>query len=129
MAESLGFLFTFVNEGPPMAKLLYEALSNGISPDYIQKILAAFPIKKPKQLDQKWIHSQDDEWIEPLTEREVEVLQLIADGLSRQEIATRLFISLNTVKAHARNIFQKLGVRSQLQAVTKAQMLGLLEKE
>jgi LuxR family transcriptional regulator, maltose regulon positive regulatory protein len=129
LAEPLGFLFAFVNEGPPMAKLLYEALSRGNSPDYVQKLLAAFPIEKPKQLNHSLIHTQDDEWIEPLTDREVEVLQLIAEGLSRKEISTHLFISLNTVKAHTRNIFQKLGVRSQLQAVTKAQVLGLLEKD
>ena len=129
LAEPRGFIFSYVDEGPPMANLLYEALSRGINPDYVQTLLAAFPIEEPKQANKKLINSHGDEWIEPLTEREVEVLQLIADGLPRQEIATRLFISLNTVKAHARNIFQKLGVSSQLQAVRKAQMLGLLEEK
>ena len=69
------------------------------------------------------------ELIEQLSERELEVLQLLADGLSRQEIATRLIISLNTVKTHTRNIYSKLGVHNQMQAVGKAQGLGLLEKK
>jgi LuxR family maltose regulon positive regulatory protein len=71
----------------------------------------------------------DSEWIEPLSEREIEVLQLIAEGLSRQEVAEKLFLSLNTVKTHARNIYSKLGVNNQMQAVGKARGLGLLEKE
>jgi len=126
LAEPRGFLSTFVNEGPPMAKLLYEALSNGIFPDFIQRLLAAFPTEKTEPSKKNPPHSQE-ELIEPLSDRELEVLQLFAEGLSRKEIAARLFISLNTVKAHTRNIFQKFGVRSQLQAVTKARMLGILE--
>jgi LuxR family maltose regulon positive regulatory protein len=59
----------------------------------------------------------------------LEVLQLIAEGLSRQEIASELFLALNTVKTHARNIYSKLGVNNQMQAVGKARGLGLLEKE
>jgi len=129
LAEPGGFIRSFVDEGPQMARLLYESLSRGILPEYVQKLLAAFPIEKPKQSNHSLIDPQDDELIEPLTDREVEVLQLIAEGLSRKEISTHLFISLNTVKAHTRNIFQKLGVRSQLQAVTKAQVLGLLERD
>jgi len=57
------------------------------------------------------------------------VLELIAEGLSRQEIATRLVLSMNTVKTHARNIYGKLGVNNQMQAAGKARALGLLENE
>jgi len=64
--------------------------------------------------------------IEPLSERELEVLQLIAEGLTNREIASRLFVSLNTVKAHTRNIYGKLGVHNRTQAVAKAQNLGVL---
>jgi LuxR family maltose regulon positive regulatory protein len=64
--------------------------------------------------------------IEPLSERELEVLQLNAGGLTNREIASRLFLSLNTVKAHTRNIYGKLGVHSRTQAVAKAQALGVL---
>ena len=98
-------------------------------PNYVQKLLAAFPdIEPEKNLLSKTFVS-DSEWIEPLSERELEVLQLIAEGLSRQEIAAQLVLSLNTVKTHARNIYDKLGVNNQMQAVGKARGLGLLDKE
>jgi LuxR family maltose regulon positive regulatory protein len=66
--------------------------------------------------------------IEPLSERELEVLQLIAEGLTNREIAARLFLALNTVKAHTRNIYSKLGVHSRTQAVARSQELGLLPR-
>ena len=69
------------------------------------------------------------EFIEQLSDRELEVLHLIADGLSRQEISEELVLSLNTVKTHVRNIYGKLGVNNQMQAVGKARALGLLENE
>jgi LuxR family maltose regulon positive regulatory protein len=64
--------------------------------------------------------------IEPLSERELEILQLLAEGLTNPEIATRLFLSLNTVKVHARNIYGKLNVHNRTQAVARSQELGLL---
>jgi LuxR family maltose regulon positive regulatory protein len=92
--------------------------------------LAAFPEVESgkKELINQPVVS-DSEWIEPLSERELEVLQLIAEGLSRQEIASQLVLSLNTVKTHARNIYSKLGVNNQMQAVGKAQGLGLLDQD
>jgi len=64
--------------------------------------------------------------IEPLSERELEVLVLIAEGLTNQEIATRRYISLNTVKVHTRNIYGKLGVNNRTQAGARARALGIL---
>jgi LuxR family maltose regulon positive regulatory protein len=64
--------------------------------------------------------------IEPLSEREIEILQLVAEGLTNPEIAARLYLSLNTVKVHTRNIFGKLNVHSRTQAITRSQALGLL---
>lgn len=64
--------------------------------------------------------------VEPVTEREREVLGLIARGLSNQEIADELIISVNTVKRHAFNIYSKLGVRRRTQAVARAQALAVL---
>jgi LuxR family maltose regulon positive regulatory protein len=64
--------------------------------------------------------------IEPLSARELEVLELISGGLTNREIASRLFISLNTVKAHTRNIYGKLGVHNRTQAVARARALGIL---
>ena len=129
LGKEAGYVQIFVDEGPPMARLLYEALSIEISPEYVQKLLAAFPDVEPdKGLMGKPIVT-DSEWIEPLSERELEVLQLIAKGLSRHEIASQLILSFNTVKTHARNIYSKLGVNNQMQAVGKARGLGLLNKD
>ena len=64
--------------------------------------------------------------VEPLSRRELEVLSLIAEGLSNQEIARRLVISLRTVKWHASNIYGKLGVKNRTQAVARARTLGIL---
>jgi LuxR family maltose regulon positive regulatory protein len=68
----------------------------------------------------------DSELVEPLSERELEVLQLIAEGLTNPEIAARLYLSLNTVKVHTRNIYGKLGVSNRTQAVARARALGIL---
>jgi LuxR family maltose regulon positive regulatory protein len=64
--------------------------------------------------------------IEPLSEREIEVLRLIAEGLTNPEIAARLYLSLNTVKVHTRNINGKLGVNNRMQATARARALGIL---
>jgi LuxR family maltose regulon positive regulatory protein len=64
--------------------------------------------------------------VEPLTERELEVLSLIAEGLSNQEVSQRLFISLATVKWHTSNIYGKLGVKNRTQAIAQARALGIL---
>jgi LuxR family maltose regulon positive regulatory protein len=129
LAQPGGFVRVFVDEGPPMASLLYQALSREIAPDYVQRLLAAFPVEEPDQIRPAQTQSDEAEWIEPLSEREIEVLRLVAEGLSRQEIASQLVLSLNTVKTHARNIYSKLGVHNQMQAVGKARALGLLEYE
>ena len=68
----------------------------------------------------------ESDYIEPLSEREIEVLHLIAEGLTNSEIATKLILSLYTVKTHTRNIYGKLGVNNRIQAVTKAKTLGIL---
>jgi LuxR family maltose regulon positive regulatory protein len=67
-----------------------------------------------------------EQLIEPLSQRELEILRLIAEGCSNQEIAVRLVITLHTVKKHSSNIFTKLGVNSRTQALARARQLGLL---
>jgi len=128
-AEPEAFIRTFVDEGPPMAHLLYEALKREIAPEYVQQLLAAFPVDEPEKDTVNQPKVSDSDWIEPLSDREIEVLRLVAEGLSRQEIAAKLVLSLNTVKTHARNIYSKLGANNQMQAVGKARALGLLENE
>ena len=128
-AEPGGFIQIFVDEGPAMARLLYKVLARGISPDYVQQLLAGFPVDEPKQADPSKSQATDYEWVEPLSEREIEVLQLIANGLTNQEIAGKLYLSLNTVKVHTRNIFGKLGANNRTQAAARARALGILSTD
>jgi LuxR family maltose regulon positive regulatory protein len=136
LAEPEGFIRIFVDEGPPMARLLNKALTRAIAPDYTRRLIAAFPITEPEQSasPQSAIRSQQpvlsevegSAIIEPLSERELEVLQLIAEGLTNREVAERLYLTPNTVKVHTRNIYGKLGVHNRTQAVTRARALGFL---
>ena len=126
LAEAGGFVRLFVDEGPPMARLLYQALSREISPDYVRRLLGAFPIAEPEQTAPSKTQTPQSEWVEPLSEREIEILQLIAEGLTNQEIATKLYLSLNTVKVHTRNIYSKLSVHHRTAAVAKARACGIL---
>jgi LuxR family maltose regulon positive regulatory protein len=129
LAEPGGFVQAFVDEGPPMAHLLYEALGRGMAPDYVRRLLAAFPVAQPEPSGPPLSQALESDLIEPLSEREREVLQLVAEGLTNREIASRLFLSLNTVKAHTRNIYGKLAVHSRTQAIARSQELGLLRRK
>jgi LuxR family maltose regulon positive regulatory protein len=126
LAEPESFFRIFVDEGPQMAHLLYEALSRGMAPDYVRRLLAAFPIAEPEKSDLSESQIPGSDIVEPLSEREIEVLQLIAEGFTNQEIATQLYISLNTVKVHTRNINGKLGAKNRTGAVVRARTLGIL---
>lgn len=122
-AEPEGYIRTFVDEGARMAQLLYKALSIGIYPEYVSRLLEAFPQEGDK-LDVP--QSEQGEIVEPLTSRELEVLRLIAAGLSNQGIAQELNLALDTVKGHSRNIYGKLNVHSRTEAVAKARTFGIL---
>jgi LuxR family maltose regulon positive regulatory protein len=126
LAEPEGYVRLFVDEGTPMARLLYEALSRGIAPDYVRRLLAAVPVTEPEQAHPATPKTPKTEWVEPLSERELEGLQLIAKGLANQEIASKLFLSLNTVKVHTRNIYGKLSAHHRAEAVARARALGIL---
>ena len=125
LAESGGYVRVFVDEGPPMAHLLYEALKQKIAPDYVQRLLKAFSLEEPEKAKAQ---SPERDLIEPLSDREIEILQLIAEGLTNQEIGARLYLSLNTVKVHTRNIYGKLDVNSRTQAAARARTLGILSE-
>jgi LuxR family maltose regulon positive regulatory protein len=126
LAEPRGFYRIFVDEGSSMAHLLYDALAHGIASDYVNRLLQAFPIDEPKQVELSASQVSEFGYIEPLSEREIEVLQLVAEGLTNPEIAARLILSLYTIKTHTRNIYSKLGVNNRTQAVGKARALGIL---
>ena len=122
LAEPESYVRIFVDEGEPMAQLLYEAAARGIKLEYAGGLLAAYPASDTSPASEE----PPREVIEPLSERELEVLQLIAEGLSNREIAQRLVLSLNTVKGHTRKIYEKLGIHSRTQATAKARILGIL---
>jgi LuxR family maltose regulon positive regulatory protein len=139
LGEPEGYIRTFVDRGAPMAQLLYQAATRGIMPDYTAKLLAAFEAEEQSRLaghqasagkseDKSHLPSasSDQPLIEPLSPRELEVLQLIAQGLSNREISERLFLALSTVKGHNRNIYGKLQAQRRTEAVARARELGLL---
>ncbi len=125
LAEPGGFIRLFVDEGPPMAHLLSEAATHGRMPDYIGRLLAVFEAERQERTDAASLPSAQP-LIEPLSHRELEVLRLIAQGFSNDEISERLFLALDTVKGHNRKIFGKLLVQRRTEAVARARELGLL---
>jgi LuxR family transcriptional regulator, maltose regulon positive regulatory protein len=130
----------FLDEGPAMGELLFEVKNAGLitRPDqraeilaYIDDLIGQFASTHPALPAGKLQSGQGPGWMEmdqafdePLSEREVEVMRLIADGLTNQEIAEELFISLNTVKSHVKNIYKRMGVSKRTQAVTRWRDLG-----
>ena len=126
LAEPGGFIRLFIDEGRPMAQLLSKASAHGMMPDYIARLLAAFKAEEQKSAETSSHPLPIQPLIEPLSQRELEVLQLIAQGFSNQEISERLFLALDTVKGHNRKIFGKLQVERRTEAVARARELGLL---
>jgi LuxR family maltose regulon positive regulatory protein len=127
LAAPSGFIRLFVDEGPLMAQLLTEAAAHGMMPDYVGTLLAAFDTGEHKSEDKAWPSAASSQGlIEPLSERELEILQLVAQGLSNHEISEQLFLALSTVKGHNRNIFDKLQVQRRTEAVARARELGLI---
>ncbi|MBK8904470.1 MAG: NACHT domain-containing protein [Anaerolineaceae bacterium] len=125
LAEPEGFIRLFVDEGLPMAQLLSEVAVQGIMPDYTGKLLAAFAAEAHKHQARSALPPAPF-LIEPLSERELEVLHLVAQGLSNREIGERLSLALSTVKGHNQKIFDKLQVQRRTGAVARARELGLV---
>jgi LuxR family transcriptional regulator, maltose regulon positive regulatory protein len=123
LAEPGGFVRIFVDEGMPLGRLLVEAAGRGIIPYYTAKLMAVFEAEQ--QADEVRLPAGQP-LTEKLSERELEVLQLVAEGLSNREIGARLFLALDTVKGHNRRIFAKLGVKRRTEAVAKARYLAIL---
>lgn len=147
-----GFIRSFVDEGAPVANLLSQlrarerlarppVLDTGTL-SYIDRLLAAFaetgpsavasreeliPVQERGQKEGEFVR-YGELLVEPLSQREREVLGMMAKGASNAEIAGQLFIALNTVKRHISNIFEKLGVSNRTQAVAQARSLGLLDE-
>lgn len=125
-----GFMRTFLNLGTPMASLLYSLLQSAtLSTElhhYVQSILVAFPAQAAHRSTKESKPLVQGNLVEPLTNRELEVLALLQERLTNDEIAQRLVISPRTVKKHTSNIYQKLQTSGRRHAVAKAKALGLL---
>ena len=119
-AEPEGYVRTFVDKGEPMAALLQEAAARGVASEYTRRLLWAFarPPSSSRPTAQRLV--------EPLSDRELEVLRLLAGRRTNREIAQALVISVNTVKTHVKNIYGKLAVHDRRGAATKARELDLL---
>jgi LuxR family maltose regulon positive regulatory protein len=133
VAEPNGFIRLFVDEGEPMRiaisdlRLSIEKQPRGQDRGllgYVDKLLAAFA--QPAALPQSKIEKANSKMPEPLSQRELQVLQLVAQGLSNREIGERLFLALDTVKGHNRSIYSKLQVQRRTEAIARARELGLL---
>jgi LuxR family transcriptional regulator, maltose regulon positive regulatory protein len=119
LAEPGGFIRTFVDEGPAMAVLLRGAAKHATAPNYVSQLQAAFgqsegrtPVTQPL--------------VEPLSERELDVLRLLRTELNGPEMAAQLGVSVSTLRTHTQNIFGKLGVNNRRAAVRRAEELKLL---
>ena len=121
LAEPEGYVRVFIDEGPAMASLLRAAAKQGTAGNYVRRLLAAVsetghdsPVKQAL--------------IEPLSERELDVLRLLGTELDGPAIARELMVSLNTMRTHTKNIYAKLAVTSRRAAVRRAAELGLLRE-
>ncbi len=121
LAQPEGYQRVFLDEGELVIKLLYLVKSNQDATGYASELLKAFgPVSRPAPVPAQLL-------IEPLSAREIEILKLIEAGLANQEIASKLFISLATVKRHISNIYAKLDVQTRTQAVSRGKELGFFE--
>jgi LuxR family maltose regulon positive regulatory protein len=135
LAEPEGYVRSFIDEGLPMKALLSRLREQqrqaGPTP-YIDTLLSAFPQqgkaqeRQPKPVGER---PKMQPLLDPLSERELEVLQLMARGALNQEIAQELVIVVDTVKRHVSHIFAKMGVNNRIQAVRQARELSLLDEE
>jgi LuxR family maltose regulon positive regulatory protein len=121
LAEPEGYVRAFLDEGPPMAELLAETARRAPA-SYANRVLGAVGERVATPARRQPL-------VEPLSERELEVLRLLASDLDGPEIAAHLFVSVNTLRTHTRNIFAKLGVNSRRAAVTRAAELRLLARD
>ena len=118
LAEPEGYVRVFIDEGAPMAALLRAAAKQGIARNYVRRLLAA-----ATETEHDGPVRQDS--IEPLSDRELDVLRLLGTELDGPAIARELVVSLSTVRTHTKHIYAKLAVTSRRAAVRRAQELDL----
>lgn len=132
LAAPEGYMRVFVEMGTGMAELLQEVRDEGIMPDCVTRLLHEVECQKSKvegreqELHDLGLRTLSFGLIEPLSDRELEILRLIDTGATNREIADKLYIAVSTVKTHINNLYGKLGVANRVQALARARELGLL---
>ncbi|MGO4859051.1 LuxR C-terminal-related transcriptional regulator [Arthrobacter sp. 2MCAF14] len=127
LAEPEGYVSVFVDEGEAAANLLETLAKQGNASDYVTRLLESFGAKTRKTRDHST--SAQQRLIEPLSERELQVLRLLSSELGGPEIARELLVSLNTLRTHTKNIYAKLGANNRRSAVRRAEELDLLSRK
>ncbi len=130
LAEPEGISRLFLDRLEPLADLLRQVRREKAGPSirrFVDRLLARIDQPMLPQPGFQTVNETPGDLVEPLSEREIEVLRLIAEGLSNPEIAGKLFLSVNTLRAHSSHIFQKLDVHNRVQAVARARELGILK--
>lgn len=130
LAAPEGFIGVFVEQGQPvaqaLAKLARQHRLDGIQADYVQRLLTALANSPAAESENDGAVSKPPTLLDPLTERELEVLALMAEGLKYKEIAAKLIVSVNTVRYHVKAIYGKLSVNNRTQAIETARQYQLL---
>jgi LuxR family maltose regulon positive regulatory protein len=124
--EPEGYIRTFVDEGKLLKPMLEKALAKRITPEYTRKLINIIETEERQKLKKQKKEGAPSTYDSILTEREFEVLRLMAEGLSNQQIADRLIISLGTAKNHVHNILEKLDAEGRTEAVARARELKLI---
>jgi LuxR family maltose regulon positive regulatory protein len=117
LAEPEGYLRVFLDEGPRAVALLREARSRGVTPTYLDALLVA---------SGSGSGPEEQRLVEPLSPRELELLRLLAAGLTTAEVAGQLYITTGTARNHLKSIYGKLDVHGRVQAIARARALNLL---
>jgi LuxR family maltose regulon positive regulatory protein len=123
LAEPHGYVRAFIDEGEPMGELLQGAVVRGVMVDYVGRLLAE--LTKESTVRPSAGERPTQPLIEPLSERELQVLRLLKTPLSQPDIAQELYVSVNTVRTHVKHIYEKLNVHSRIEAIERAEQLGL----
>jgi len=129
LAEPEGYVRVFLDEGQPMQMLLAQWLAHaspGPVRDYAIRLLSHFDAEPHVVTASQEIASPAGNLVEPLSQRELEVLHLMALGRTNQEIAQQLIVAPGTIKAHTASIYRKLDVANRTEAVARARQLGIL---